>query len=409
MDSDLVEYLKNSLWVPRAPLASDPPKNIEDWRHGVENALLQLNERLPLLVEEVDTVTSVSTSPGFNNFHYALDCRPFATRTVDYGVAWCLETDTYYLAVNCYNNDRTCIYERRGARWVPLASGTPTLSGNTEVTITDPMDVIYVPAGTGTHRGKFWVCSSASDTITTIDPHNSFATATFTLGVAETNVKQLVYDADNDKVWAVTAAGATVTTPFGGTRIIRINPSDGTNEAQATPGGGAITSIVPTASKIWYSKTSGLATERVQYLNPSTLANTNPGIAVGAASVDGLALCSEIDRLAVIEGAGGNTVRFWNITNDTEESSINTGVAHYCYRAAYVHADRALWIGGVTTPIVLDVVAGCALSRTPATALGSGSGTGFWDSYYIPELNDLIFKEALAGGVLNYWWVYPSA
>lgn len=352
--------IDDNLWVPQPPLDASEAVNL--WRKGVENLLSgQLTAIQTLLAPPTS-----ATWPGFQSNYYRLTTGPKTVRA-PYGTApaWCTEgTATPSLVWVDNTNDRLVIFERLYDRWRAKAAGSTYFGGHSEITITDPHSVVYVPQGTGTHRGKYWVSSTASDTITTVDPHASFATSTFSLGAAESNVHRLFYDSDNDKVWAITANG---------TRICQIDPGDGSNDAQST-GWTNLKCLAPADTKIWLTKTSGLVTERIQYLDPSTLAATNPGITVSAGGCAGIKYLSDLAKVFVHDGNGDQTMRVIDNATATQDATLALGVnIDGDDPKAWIAELRSVVVGGNVWWYSIDILTGAMTSMGPAAVLGSGN------------------------------------
>lgn len=378
--------------VPYPPPAEPPqdqahPQKINYWREKVALALRYILKQIDG-IRAILALPTTRTWPGFQGAPYPL---LRSNRDGNGWLAWTLETTPYLLWVT--TSDSVVICERLFDRWRIKAASDDPWAGIHEVSVTDPLAIIYVPQGAGDHRGKFWVSSSTSDTITTIDPFNNFATDTFALGASESNVTYLTYDADNDRVFAITG---------GATRICSIDPSDGSNDGQST-GWTGLTALAPTPSKLWLSQTSGTNTDKLQYLDPTdvTIAATNPGVNCSSGGCVNIDFCAGIDQLVALRGGG-------NIEVYLVDNAADTLVAHsldagqFGGRTAYIHELRCIVFGGQSTVIATDAYSCATMFAAPIGNFLSG-GSMTW-SHYIPEYKEMV---ATVDGVLCPW-VFPS-
>lgn len=379
--------------IPTPPDA--PDEETRRWRYGIHHILSSHDFQ----IEEVEAAAAVEalpssrTWPGFSGAAYPV---LYSGRAANSWVAWELQTDTPYLLWVSTSADRVIVCDRIYDRWRIMPSASTPFAGIKEITITDPVAICWVPyTGADTTRGKFWVSSSASDAITTIDPYNSFATATFALGASESNVSFLEYDATNDRVWAITG---------GGTRICEIDPADGSNDAQST-GWTGLTWLAPAgAGKLWLSKTSGLVTERLQYLDPSdiTVAATNPGITVST-GVQSITYCSGIDQVFWINSGGDQRVGLADNSADTGVE-LNTGYNHWGRPAGWIEEVRTIALGGQGTMLALDAYTGAIVHAGYVENFRTSGSVH--SMRYIPEYKEIL---CFSDGIVNLsLWVCPS-
>lgn len=378
----------------------DEALRVNMWRYLLRLKIQDMQDEIDAIEVEAAIPTPVDAAWGFYGNVYPLRTAPKATSDCNGMLAWCLESDTPVLAFcTSTSYDKVYLLERSYDRWDFARAGSATLSGAASVTVSGPGGICYVPltgaSGTGSRRGKFWVGNDANDTITTIDPHNSYATSSFTLGAAETGVTYLRYDAEHDRVFAITA---------GGTRIVDLDPTDGSNDVQST-GWTGLTHIAPMGTKLWLTKSTGAAGTQLQYLTLANIAAaaTSTGIVApgGTGAFSGIVPLPEIDRVAVIEGSGVNWVLFVDGTAATLESSLNSGVNLWNWDRAWIPDHRVLVLGGVTYAIAVDVITGATSSRIAASALPNAGGNNVSISFYIPE-----YKEVIV--YLDEWLVFPT-
>lgn len=370
-----------------------PPSGDYRFDKWLERLVQNVNDGRASTAAVTPALASSRTWPGFNGSNYPL---LYSGRAANSWVAWETQTTTPYLIWVCNSSNRVIVCDRVFDRWRIMPSASTPFAGIKEITITSPVAICWVPyTGSGTTRGKFWVSSSGSDTITTIDPYNSFATATFTLGASESNVTWLGYDSTNDRVWAITG---------GGTRICSLDPADGSNDAQST-GWTGLTCLAPAgASKLWLSKTSGLVTERLQYLLPSNIsaAATNPGITVSA-GVYSINYCSGVNQVFWINSAGDQRVGFADNVADTGVE-LSTGYNHWGVPAAWIEETRTIVVGGQGTLIALDAYTGAVTSLGYCESFRTSGSVH--SARYISEYKEvLIFSDAPTNLAL---WVCPS-
>lgn len=376
----------------------DEALRVNMWRYLLRLKIQDMQDEIDAIEVEAAIPTPVDAAWGFYGNVYPLRTAPKATSDCNGMLAWCLESDTPVLAFcTSTSYDKVYLLERSYDRWDFARAGSATLSGAASVTVSGPGGICYVPltgaSGTGSRRGKFWVGNDANDTITTIDPHNSYATSTFTIGASETGVTYLHYDAENDRVFAITA---------GATRIVNLDPTDGSNDAQST-GWTALTHITTMGTKLWLTKTSGAAGTQLQYHSVSSIgtAATSSGISPPSAGFSSVTPLPEIDRIAVLEGGGSNNVLFVDATAVTLESTLNCGVNLWNWNRAWIPDHRVLVLGGVTYAIAVDVITGATSSRIAASALPNAGGNNVSISFYIPE-----YKEVIV--YLDEWLVFPT-
>lgn len=234
----------------------------------------------------------------------------------------CFETTPYCMAMASSGQSKVLIAERITGRWkVKPATETPG-AGAYGVSHSNPVitggGVVYVPltAG-GTHCGKFWCTNTGNTNITTIDPHNGFATATFSIGYG--SVRGMQFDSHRNVVWALYNAGA----PY---QVLQIDMEGTVTDTDIYGGIGQWIAVHP--DKIYIGAAGG--GYKLFEMDPSDMSQVDLAPTVTAGYVHQLMYVSDLDILVCGEGDGNNDLFYYNCSDDTviAQTTVSGGLAY---------------------------------------------------------------------------------
>lgn len=382
----------------RIKLPGPPPTaHSTDMDYWLESLVTSL-QSFQITVDPFTPQPSSMAWPGFLGAPYTLESNPFSNSGPNGWIAWCLETNPYSMLIGMGSaDDKVMCVTRIFDRWkpVPASSGT-TFAGPKFITITNPGPIIFVPttgaSGTGAARGKFWVFSSTTDTITLVTP-GTWATSTVSMGAGYANVTRAYYCPTLDAVYIICGNKTIIT---------QLDPTDGSNIADNT-GWTTANDIGLLGTKLWVTRDTAGGNDNVFYIDTTSFATaaTNISYATLNPGFKNITICAALDRVGLIEGYGGNKIHFLNATSNAYEAQLDIGINHYEWGSCYIPDLQVLVWGGVTYIGAFDVVTGCFMYYINTDRLPHSPSGLSW-SYYIPETKDVFITHA------NGWICCPT-